>query len=691
MRPEIGYSMSRKDMIFSVLAQRSFALGIVGVLIVATIVRWQMVLRAYLLPNSDQAIVGLMARHIVAGERPVFYWGQPYNGTLEAYMTAFLYHLGANGYAALHVAPMLFSLLFVGASMALCNQLYGRRLALLCGLYLSVGPAELIAYSVWPGYNYVQAMGLGTAALVLAVSAVWSQQWWRLIPAAALLGLAVWGQPLALAYVAAVLVLVAGPIVHAWRSARRRASLVLTLAASTAAGLLAMSPMIVSNVQTGWSTVRFMTGRNNVMHIQKLEALRRLVAWAGPVLLGIIPPTEDPNVFHLYVHTHLVLYSIALAILLLGTGYVLWRWKTILDWLRTLGSATPAPEAALTVLAVSLVTAYLFSNWSSSRWSATDPRYLLPLYTLAPLALRALLPPGSLTSLINLRRFGVGLLALVLGTGIAANTVAAPHVDDLRPLAVTLQANGIRAVYGDYWVVYRLAYVSNERLIPGVMQADLHPGLNRYQPLWDAARQSSHPAWVVLGGSIMADNLDDCLAQWHITGRPVRPGPYIVYAGAGATVRCTNLLVQRTIIRPPSSRNARQAHCNARCDGGIISDQSYVRPNAFALSRTAYLIKEIRSYLRPRNAGQCSGCQRSVNRSVHGLGCQGEFSRYRTRYEKAAAEAQRPVQACSLRYTIRVVNATVDAKWRGRYIESRELLSTETDDRYALRLEILES
>jgi hypothetical protein len=531
---QLGFPSGAVDRVW---AQTSFIWGIVGVLMIAAVVRWQMVLHAYLVPNSDQAIVGLMARHIVAGERPVFYWGQSYNGPAEAYLTAFLYHLGANGYSALHVAPILFSLLFVGTSMALCNQLYGRPLALLCGLCLSLGPAELLAYSVWPGYNYVQSMGLGTGALVLGVSAVRSRGWWRLVPAAALLGAALWAQPLALAYVAAVFALVAGPLVRAWYSAKNRVSLILTLLASMAAGLLTMAPMIASNMQTSLSTVRFLTTRDNVIHIQRLEVLRRLAAWAGPVLVGTVPPSEKPNEFQQYLHTHRMQYELALV---LGAVFVLWRWKTILGWLRSLGSSNPAPEAALAVLAVCLVAAYLFSNWSSSRWSATDPRYLLPLYTLAPVALGALLPPGSTAALVNRRRFGAALLAVVLGTGFAANTAVGPRLDGLHPLAATLESRGITAVYGDYWIVYRLAYASNERLIPGVMQSDLRPGLNRYQPLWAAAHRAPHSAWVAARGSVMAHNLNACLTPLPATIRTLEIGSYIVFDGAGATLRCSH-------------------------------------------------------------------------------------------------------------------------------------------------------
>ncbi|HEX2295550.1 MAG TPA: hypothetical protein VHN37_09605, partial [Actinomycetota bacterium] len=38
--------------------------------------------------DSDEAVVGLMARHVLDGDFPVFFWGQPYGGPHEAVLAA---------------------------------------------------------------------------------------------------------------------------------------------------------------------------------------------------------------------------------------------------------------------------------------------------------------------------------------------------------------------------------------------------------------------------------------------------------------------------------------------------------------------------------------------------------------------------------------------------------------------------
>ena len=36
--------------------------------------------------NADEAVVALMGRHILQGERPVFFYGQAYLGSLDAWL-----------------------------------------------------------------------------------------------------------------------------------------------------------------------------------------------------------------------------------------------------------------------------------------------------------------------------------------------------------------------------------------------------------------------------------------------------------------------------------------------------------------------------------------------------------------------------------------------------------------------------
>ena len=43
--------------------------------------------------DPDEAVVGLLARHILEGELPVFMYGQAYNGSLESCIIAPFFYL----------------------------------------------------------------------------------------------------------------------------------------------------------------------------------------------------------------------------------------------------------------------------------------------------------------------------------------------------------------------------------------------------------------------------------------------------------------------------------------------------------------------------------------------------------------------------------------------------------------------
>src|SRR5487761_1100084 len=41
--------------------------------------------------DGDEALVGIQAEHILRGERPIYFYGIPYFGSLEAYLVALVF------------------------------------------------------------------------------------------------------------------------------------------------------------------------------------------------------------------------------------------------------------------------------------------------------------------------------------------------------------------------------------------------------------------------------------------------------------------------------------------------------------------------------------------------------------------------------------------------------------------------
>ena len=85
-----------------------------GILVAALIPRFFFLkLRGFELFNSDQAVIGLMARHILEGKPMVYFYGQGYMGSLEAFIAAFLFILRGANTVSLFLAPLLFFLAFL--------------------------------------------------------------------------------------------------------------------------------------------------------------------------------------------------------------------------------------------------------------------------------------------------------------------------------------------------------------------------------------------------------------------------------------------------------------------------------------------------------------------------------------------------------------------------------------------------
>ncbi len=88
--------------------------GIVRALVPVVVV-FGLALRVWMLNHpmggldADEAIVGLMARHILEGEFPMFYWGQLYGGPHEPLLTAGFFQLLGPSTLVLKVVALLIS------------------------------------------------------------------------------------------------------------------------------------------------------------------------------------------------------------------------------------------------------------------------------------------------------------------------------------------------------------------------------------------------------------------------------------------------------------------------------------------------------------------------------------------------------------------------------------------------------
>ena len=84
-------------------------------MLIALALRVWLIVRTHGVIDGDEAMVGIQAEHILRGEHPLplYFYGQPYMGSLEAYLVAILFKIAGPSVWALRAEPTLLSLVVV--------------------------------------------------------------------------------------------------------------------------------------------------------------------------------------------------------------------------------------------------------------------------------------------------------------------------------------------------------------------------------------------------------------------------------------------------------------------------------------------------------------------------------------------------------------------------------------------------
>ncbi|HHH40894.1 MAG TPA: hypothetical protein ENK56_02680 [Chloroflexi bacterium] len=490
--------------------------------------------------NSDEAVVALMARHILEGKWTFFFYGQRYMGSLDALLIA-----GAFAFLGPSVGAV--RLVQVGLFTGVLLTTYGlawhfyrdRFVATTAALLVALPPVLFTLYTTATLGGYGEALLFGNGLL-------WAghrlSREGRLTDRPAFLlgvwaGLAFWAFGLVVVYLVplfAFLLLRSSsetPPYRRWRPFRPpRYVLLLALGL-----LVGATPWWLGNLSDLSAGVAQSLGANIAGTLPTpgqgligygIAVLRRLfnfVVLGLPALFGLRPPwAVEWNA--------LPLAPLALALYLGGLLHGLRRGPADVRFL--LGGIW------LTLLAGFVLTPF-----------GNDPsgRYFLPLYI--PLVLFT----GHLLGELRARwGNGVawGLLAGLLLFNVVGNLRAVlrqppgittqfdlishlPHEYDEPLMAFLRTHNGTRG-YSNYWVSFRLAFLSDEEIIltarlPYKATLSYTPLDNRY-PLYDAMVAAS-PTVVYVTSNLPA--LDDLLRQRFravgVTWREHQIGPYRIF------------------------------------------------------------------------------------------------------------------------------------------------------------------
>ncbi|MFQ5423438.1 MAG: hypothetical protein ACE5F9_05595 [Phycisphaerae bacterium] len=136
------------------------------IILIALLVRWPFIQSGETLLNPDEAIVGLMSMDIAAGDRyPIYFYGQRYMGSLEAYIIAAVSPFFDDPVRALRFGPACVFAVFVAMQFLMLTRWFGRIGGLAgAGMLLACSPMFL-HWSISARGGYVEVLLWGTALL----------------------------------------------------------------------------------------------------------------------------------------------------------------------------------------------------------------------------------------------------------------------------------------------------------------------------------------------------------------------------------------------------------------------------------------------------------------------------------------------------------------------------------------------
>ncbi len=119
--------------------------------------------------DSDEAVEGLMAVHVLNGELPAFFWGQAFKGVPEVYAAAGAFALFGGTVTVLKSVTLAVFAAYVAVNFVLLDRILSRWVAVAASLLLIFCPPPLVLWSLSASAEYVLIMLLGTILLLLCL------------------------------------------------------------------------------------------------------------------------------------------------------------------------------------------------------------------------------------------------------------------------------------------------------------------------------------------------------------------------------------------------------------------------------------------------------------------------------------------------------------------------------------------
>jgi 4-amino-4-deoxy-L-arabinose transferase-like glycosyltransferase len=383
------------------------------------------------IPDSDEAVVGLMALHFLDGEWTTFFWGQGFGGSQEALLTAPLLWLTGPDWVALRAVPVVLTAVSALVVWRVGRRTFGEPAAAVAGCLAWIWPPFLVQRLTHQYGFYAGGLLCSALLLLLALRLVARPTRARAALFGLTTGFALWQS-------AQVLPIAVGVV--AWMVWRSRAWLRHAWLAALMAVVGAL-PSIVWNALNDWESLSSTIDDTT-------SYAHRLRIFASP-LLGMLLGLRTP-----YTQERLLPAAVTFA------AYA------ALAALFLYGAYRARSSDASLLYVVAAVFPFVYAAAPQTLFSQ-EPRYLLVLSPVIVLLL---------AQLATTWWRGAAVLACALAISVATLSRMESYVEsvpaqppkaprDLGALVGTLDRLGLDRVYADFWLSYRLTFETDERIV----------------------------------------------------------------------------------------------------------------------------------------------------------------------------------------------------------------------------------
>jgi len=541
--------------------------GLVGAIVVAVGLKMSLLAAGSVPFNADEAVVALMARHILQGERPVFFYGQAYMGSLDAYLVAVGFWLMGEKVWVIRVVQVILYLATLLSTAWLGKAAFRSwKVGVIAAWLLAIPTVNLTLYTTASLGGYGEMLLMGNLILLVALRIAKNIEaeeqnkcLWIWLAFGFLIGLGGWVFGMTLVYsVPACLFLV-------WRGMGSRTSSTIAKRRSTrqidqemgmprnltlaiVGAVFGMAPWWIYAQNSGLVELLRELGGGAIAGVEGLswpwqvaQHGFNLLVLGSSVLFGLRPPWE----------VRWLAWPLSPFILAFWLGVV---FVAISAFLRSLINRQKVQNAKGLILLMGVVIT-LAAGFLLTPFGA-DPsgRYFLPVGVIMALfAAQAVLQWRE-----RWRRWSYGLVGLVLvfnlwGTaqtalnnppGLTTQFDAQTWIDHRydEELIEFLRLQGEKRGYSNYWVSYPLAFQSGEDLI-FVPRLPYHQDFrytardNRYEPYDRLVDQAERVAYITTHHPELDKRLRTGFTTLGVAWEEATIGDYQIFYGLSRKVR----------------------------------------------------------------------------------------------------------------------------------------------------------